>query len=84
MNRAEGPRPIPGSRALPSAYGGPVEIGVLGPTRLFDGGDAISVGGVKQRTVLALLVASVGDTVTADALIDGVYGDGAARGAPSP
>ena len=45
------------------------------------GGEDLALGGPKQRTVLALLVAAAGNPVSIDALISGVYGDDAGGGA---
>ncbi len=55
-------------------YGDPVEFGVLGPLLVRDGDTVFSVGGRKQRTLLALLIASAGKPVSTDALLMGVYG----------
>src|SRR5438552_19001196 len=60
-----------------------VEIRVLGPLEVTNAGADIQLGGRKQRTVLALLVAEVGKPVTVDALIDGVWGEEPTPGARS-
>ena len=59
-----------------------LEIGVLGPvvaTRTSETGDVESLvlGGIKQRTVLAVLLASRPQVISADALAHAVYGDDA-------
>jgi WD40 repeat protein/DNA-binding SARP family transcriptional activator/tRNA A-37 threonylcarbamoyl transferase component Bud32 len=58
-----------------------VDFTVLGPVGAMDGGDPVRVGGPKQRTVLALLLAEAGRSVPDDVLIQGVWGDEAAPGA---
>ena len=47
---------------------------MLGPVRVEDNGDRLDIGGPKQRTVLALLLASVGRTVPTDVLLMEAYG----------
>ncbi len=54
---------------------------MLGPTVLHRDGMELSPGGLKQRTVLALLAAGGDRSVTIDQLIDGLYGDEPASGA---
>ena len=48
---------------------------VLGPVRVLDDGVAIDLGGPRQRRVLAVLLASAPDEVSADRLVDEVWGD---------
>ena len=67
--------------ATVDAYGSRMEIRVLGPMEIHRDGVGVSPGGLKQRTVLGLLVAARGKPVSTDALIEGVYGDDAAAGA---
>ena len=55
-----------------------MEFRVLGPLRVEDAGTEFPLGGQKQRTVLALLVAAAGAPVPMDALLTGVYGPDAA------
>jgi DNA-binding SARP family transcriptional activator len=55
-----------------------MDVGVLGPLRVARDGDALALGGPKQRTVLALLVAGAGRPVSIGALMTGVYGPDAA------
>ncbi|RLE12060.1 MAG: hypothetical protein DRJ28_09685, partial [Actinobacteria bacterium] len=55
--------------------------GVLGPVEVSEARRPLSVGGPKQRTVLALLIARAGSAVSTDALVDGVYGDESPDGA---
>lgn len=60
-----------------NAYVSVMDFRVLGPIDVLDGDRHVSLGGPKQRTVLALLVASAGRMVTTDSLITGVYGEDA-------
>ena len=64
-----------------SMYGRSMYFGVLGTIEATDEKRKLSLGGPKQRTVLALLIARAGTTVSTDALVDGVYGDEAPQGA---
>lgn len=54
-----------------------VDIQVLGPLRVTVDGAEQRVGGRRERLVLALLVAAGGRHLTAERLIDEVWGDGA-------
>jgi len=63
------------------AYGWVVEFRVLGPVEVYSGNTPVHVGGVKQRSILALLIASHGQTVTADRIVGEVYGEDTASGA---
>jgi len=60
-----------------------LNVHVLGPLEILSDGVDVRLGGPKQRTVLALLVAEVGKSVSVDALIDGVWGDEPTTGARS-
>ena len=51
-------------------YCGKMHIRVLGPVEVVSDGVDVRLGGPKQRTILALLVAEVGKVVSVDALID--------------
>ena len=58
-----------------------VFFGVLGPIEVTENGRRYSLGGPKQRAVLALLLARAGQPVSTEQLIDGVYGDEPPAGA---
>ena len=58
-----------------------VEFRVLGQVEVVTDGRRLALGGPKQRTVLALLVANAGRPIAVDVLINGVYGDEAGDGA---
>ena len=58
-----------------------MDLMVLGPLEAVEDGRPLPLGGLKQRTVLALLIANRGRPVSTDALIDGVYGEDAPSGA---
>jgi WD40 repeat protein/DNA-binding SARP family transcriptional activator len=67
------------SRGQRWSYGSNVEFGVLGPLQVSGERGPIDIAGVKERTLLAHLVACVGRTVTADELIDSLWGDAPPR-----
>jgi predicted ATPase/DNA-binding SARP family transcriptional activator len=52
-----------------------VEIRLFGPLRVGDGDDPQRIGGGRERTLLALLAIDAGRMVTADELIEAVWGD---------
>jgi WD40 repeat protein/DNA-binding SARP family transcriptional activator len=58
-----------------------LEIRVLGRVDALVGGQALPLGGSKQRAVLAMLALHANRTVAADELIDGLWGD---RPPPKP
>ena len=72
-----------GTRVERSYLESDVEIRVLGPLEVLSNGVDVRLGGRKQRTVLALLAAEVGNAVSVDALIDGVWGEEPTTGARS-
>lgn len=52
-----------------------VRFNVLGPLTVSEGTESLNIGGPKQRTVLAMLIAHAGSPVSADRLVDAVYGE---------
>src|SRR3954463_12515652 len=50
-------------------------VNLLGPVEAVRADGAIGLGGAKQRAVLAMLALQTGSTVSADRLIDGLWGD---------
>ncbi len=60
---------------IPAASVSAMEVRVLGPIEVFDSGNRLDIGGRKQKTVLAMLVANAGRPVSTDRLIDAVYGE---------
>jgi predicted ATPase/DNA-binding SARP family transcriptional activator/tetratricopeptide (TPR) repeat protein len=61
-----------------------VEIGVLGPVEIRDGdGKLLPVVGARLRTLVVLLALDAGRDVSADRLIDGVWGDAPPSAAPN-
>jgi predicted ATPase/DNA-binding SARP family transcriptional activator len=61
-----------------------VRIGLLGPLEVADGtGRAVEVGGARLRALLILLALDAGRVVTAERLVDGVWGDDPPSGAPN-
>jgi DNA-binding SARP family transcriptional activator len=57
------------------AYGPPMQFRVLGALEVLADGRPISRGGPKQRTVLAMLLLHPNQVVSADDLIDQVWGE---------
>jgi DNA-binding SARP family transcriptional activator/serine/threonine protein kinase/WD40 repeat protein len=58
-----------------------VRFEVLGPLTVTESHAAVNIGGPKQRTVLAMLIAHAGDPVSVDTIIQAVWGDDAAPSA---
>src|SRR5262245_24477042 len=50
-----------------------MEIRVLGPVGLRDGGNEVSLGGQRQRRLLAALVVNAGRVVSVDRLVEAVW-----------
>lgn len=48
---------------------------MLGPVTASEGAATLNIGGPKQRTVLAILVARPGDPISVDSIINAVWGD---------
>ena len=65
-------RAAPGHRS----YRGGVEVKLFGEFEVVKGGVAIPIRGAKQRALLALLALNRGSPVSADRLIDQLWGDG--------
>jgi DNA-binding SARP family transcriptional activator len=51
-----------------------VDFRLLGPLEVFDDDRALALGGVKQRSVLAILLVQANELVTPDQLIDQIWG----------
>ena len=54
-----------------------VDCRVLGPVEVLSDGSPCALGGPKQRTVIAVLVAAAGRPVSVDSLLQALYGDDA-------
>ena len=52
-----------------------VEFRILGPLEALSGGHAVQLGGTRQRAVLAILLTHANEVVSADRLIDELWGD---------
>jgi DNA-binding SARP family transcriptional activator len=52
-----------------------MQIHLLGPVEVTSNGGRVAVGGPKPRALLAMLALDVGSTVSAERLIDGLWGD---------
>jgi WD40 repeat protein/DNA-binding SARP family transcriptional activator len=61
------------------AYSSKVEFAVLGPLQVSGERGPIEIAGVKERTLLAHLVAGAGRMITTDELIDSLWGDAPPR-----
>jgi len=48
---------------------------ILGPLEAFDGERALSLGGTRQRSVLALLLLRSNEALTRDTIIDELWGE---------
>ncbi|KPI22109.1 transcriptional regulator, SARP family [Actinobacteria bacterium OK074] len=55
--------------------GATIRFGVLGPVRAWQGDTPLPTGSPQQRALLAMLLLREGRTVTADELIDALWGD---------
>lgn len=53
-----------------------MNFNVLGPLTVVDGTGPLNIGGPKQRTVLAMLIANHGRPVSNDLIAEAVYGEG--------
>jgi DNA-binding SARP family transcriptional activator len=51
-----------------------VEFRILGPLEVVEQGRALALGGTRQRTLLALLLTHANEVVSADRLIDELWG----------
>ncbi|MGH3116211.1 MAG: BTAD domain-containing putative transcriptional regulator [Gaiellales bacterium] len=60
-----------------------MEFRILGPIEVVDRGVPLPLGGRKQRALLALLLLNVDEVVSADRLIDALWGEGPPRTAPT-
>jgi DNA-binding SARP family transcriptional activator len=61
------------------SYRSKVEFTVLGPLQVSTDRGPVDIAGVKERTLLAHLVAAAGRMVTTDELIDSLWGDAPPR-----
>src|ERR671929_174183 len=58
------------------------EFGLLGPLTVSREGTELQLGGPKQRALLAILLLEANHAVSADRLIDALWGDRPPEGAP--
>src|SRR5205823_13826754 len=54
-----------------------MRVGLLGPLEISDDGRRFSITSAKQRGLIALLALNGGNIVSADMLIEGLWGEGA-------
>ncbi|MGH2743310.1 MAG: AfsR/SARP family transcriptional regulator, partial [Pseudonocardiaceae bacterium] len=52
-----------------------MDFRILGPLELLDEGRSVTLGGSKQRALLALLLLHANETLTTDRLIDELWGE---------
>ena len=52
-----------------------MEFRILGPLEVADGDATVALGGVRQRTLLAILLLNANEVVSADRLIEGLWGE---------
>jgi DNA-binding SARP family transcriptional activator len=58
-----------------------MDFRILGPLEVWDGGRPLALGGEKQRAVLAILLLHANEVVSADRLIDQLWGESPPPGA---
>ena len=52
-----------------------MKFGILGPLEVLVAGQRLELGGNKQRQLLAILLLNANEVVSADTLIDGLWGE---------
>jgi class 3 adenylate cyclase/tetratricopeptide (TPR) repeat protein len=52
-----------------------MEFRILGPLEVVDGDTTVALGGVRQRTLLAILLLNANEVVSADRLVDELWGE---------
>ena len=52
-----------------------IEFRILGPLEVVDGDRVVTVGGARQRALLAVLLLHAGETLSGDRLVDELWGD---------
>jgi DNA-binding SARP family transcriptional activator len=69
-------RPVTGELCTVGYVGPAVHFGILGPLEVRqDGGEAMALGGPRQRALLAILALNVNQVVPTERLIDGLWGE---------
>ena len=63
------------SRPDPALYLVGVDIRILGPIEAYADGEALPLGGLRERALLALFALSPGQTISTDRLIDELWGE---------
>ena len=71
---AERPRLVYGGLNRPASPTD-MDFRILGPLEVLDEGHAVTLGGSKQRALLALLLVHANETLTTDRLIDELWGE---------
>ena len=52
-----------------------MEFRILGPLEVVDDGDAVSLGGTRQRALVAVLLLNANEVVSTDRLLEDVWGE---------
>jgi DNA-binding SARP family transcriptional activator len=66
---------VPGVVSTRDGHDAQSEIRILGPLELTLGGRVISLGGPRERAILAIMLLNIGEVVSVERLIDGVWGE---------
>jgi DNA-binding SARP family transcriptional activator len=61
-----------------------MEFRVLGPLQVLQEGQTVRIPGPRERALLAALLLRPGEVISADRLIDLLWGDDAPGNAPTP
>jgi YVTN family beta-propeller protein len=65
----------PGRSEWAAAVAAAMEFRILGPLEVVDNGHPIEIGGHKQRALLAVLLLQANEIVSADVLVDALWGE---------
>src|SRR3954453_13420469 len=74
-SRCSRPRSRPCARGARGGSCAHVDFGILGPLQALEGEGEVALGGGKQRALLALLLLHANETLSADRVIDQLWGE---------
>src|SRR3954452_11457230 len=74
-SRCSRPRSRPCARVSWASSCAHVDFGILGPLQALEGEGEVALGGGKQRALLALLLLHANETLSADRVIDELWGE---------
>ena len=57
-----------------------VEFGILGPLAVWRGGKEVELGAAKQRALLAVLLLHAGEPMSAERLVEALWGEHPPKG----